>query len=274
VDEVGQLGETFNQMADQIEAEVEAIRQAEERYRILSESLEQTVQRRTEELQLTNKELESFAYSVSHDLRAPLRTITGFANIIIEDYQSNLEPEIQSHLQRIVKATNKMAELIDALLNFSRLGRAAINKESINLAELTQNLTSCCPSEQETRQIEWVIGELPVVEADPVLIEQVFVNLINNAVKYTRGRKPAQIEIGSYLDQQQRVFFIKDNGVGFNMQYADKLFGVFQRLHAESEFEGTGIGLATVQRIIYRHEGKIWAEAIEGEGATFYFTLG
>ena len=275
LDEVGQLGETFNQMAEQIENEVAEIRKGEERYRTLRESLEQMVYQRTEDLQLANKDLESFAYSVSHDLRSPLRTIAGFANVIIEDYPSDLDPTIKSHLDRIIHAANKMAELIDALLTFSRSGRKVVNKKSINLAEIVQNVIANCQSAiTGGRQVEWIVGDLPNVNADPILIEQVYANLVDNALKYTRGRAPARIEIGSISENQHYLFFVKDNGVGFNMAYAERLFGVFQRLHPESEFEGTGIGLATVQRIIFRHEGRLWAESEVDVGATFWFTLG
>jgi PAS domain S-box-containing protein len=248
-------------------------RKAEEANKELNEQLDQRVRERTAELLTANKELESFSYSVSHDLRAPLRAINGFSNLLISDYADKLPSEALEYLDKVRENANKMASLIDDLLTFSRLGRNPLKKRRVDLRGLVVQVIEDLHTETEGRQIKWTIGELPVCHADPALLKQVYANLIGNALKYTRPRNPAVIEIGSRLLRGQMVFHVHDNGVGFDMRYAENLFGVFQRLHTEEEFEGTGIGLAIVQRIVNRHGGRIWAEAEVGEGATFYFTL-
>jgi PAS domain S-box-containing protein len=248
-------------------------RKAEEAIKELNEQLDQRVRERTAELVAANKELESFSYSVSHDLRAPLRAINGFSNLLISDYADKLPSEALEYLDKVRENANKMASLIDDLLTFSRLSRNPLKKRRVDLRGLVVQVIEDLHTETEGRQIKWTIGELPVCHADPALLKQVYANLIGNALKYTRPRNPAVIEIGSRLLRGQMVFHVHDNGVGFDMRYAENLFGVFQRLHTEEEFEGTGIGLAIVQRIVNRHGGRIWAEAEVGEGATFYFTL-
>jgi signal transduction histidine kinase len=228
---------------------------------------------RTLELEAINGELETFTYSVSHDLRAPLRHIHGFSKILLEDFGPKMDPDAQRFLQRIQDATNQMGRLVDDLLNLSRLGRQEIVVQITGLQSLVKEAIEDLKSEIGDRQIEWKIGKLPFVECDAGLIRQVFANLLSNAVKYTRPKELACIEVGQITRDGRVELFIRDNGVGFNMKYADKLFGVFQRLHRQEDFEGTGVGLATVLRIITKHGGQIRAEAELDNGATFYFTL-
>ena len=229
---------------------------------------------RTLELEAINSELETFTYSVSHDLRAPLRHIHGFSKILLEEFSSRMEPDAQKLLQRIQDATKQMGRLVDDLLNLSRLGRQDINVQITGLHALVKEAIEDLHSEIGERKIEWKIGELPFVECDPGLIKQVFANLLSNALKYTRPKERAVIEVGQATRDGRVEIFVRDNGVGFNMKYADKLFGVFQRLHRQEDFEGTGVGLATVLRIINKHGGQIRAEAELDKGAAFYFTLG
>jgi PAS domain S-box-containing protein len=220
------------------------------------------------------KELEAFTYSVSHDLRAPLRHISAFSKILTEEFGSNLPPEAQHHVQRIQEGTRRMGLLVDDLLNLARVGRCDVSLRVSGLKSVVDEVLADLAPEFADRKIEWKIGNLPFVECDPGLIKQVFQNLFSNAVKFTRPRNQAVIEVGQKDRDGTTVVFVRDNGVGFNMKYADKLFGVFQRLHRVEDFEGTGVGLATVQRIIQKHGGRIWAEAELDKGATFYFTLG
>jgi light-regulated signal transduction histidine kinase (bacteriophytochrome) len=236
--------------------------------------LERRVEERTAELAAANKELEAFTYSVSHDLRAPLRHVDGFAKLLLEDYAPQLDPAAQKHLERVREATRHMSQLVDDLLGLARVGRQEVNKQIVGLNALVDEVLAELKPETESRQIIWEIGRLPSVECDPRLMKQVFFNLLSNAIKYTRPRERAIIEVREVQQQEQAVIFVRDNGVGFDMKYADKLFGVFQRLHRQEDFEGTGVGLATAQRIIYKHRGRIWAEAELGKGAVFYFTLG
>ncbi|MHB8629933.1 MAG: sensor histidine kinase [Aggregatilineales bacterium] len=225
-------------------------------------------------LESANKELEAFSYSVSHDLRAPLRAIDGFSRILLEEHAPQLTPAAARYLQRVRDNAQRMGQLIDDLLRFARLSRQPLNKQTVSLTDLVRQVLDELRSEQAGRQVELVTAELSVSEADPALLKQVYVNLISNAFKYTRGREPARIEIG-YEDQNgERRYFVKDNGAGFDMQYASKLFGVFQRLHSAQEYEGTGVGLAIVQRVVNRHGGRVWAVGEVNQGATFYFTLG
>jgi len=248
-------------------------RQTEEAVRALNEQLDKRVRERTAELEAANKELESFSYSVSHDLRAPLRAINGFSNLLISDYAGKLSGEALEYLDKVKENANKMASLIDDLLTFSRLSRNPLKKRRVDLRGLVVQVVEDLHAEVGEREIKWQIGELPPCLADPALLKQVYANLIGNALKYTRLRPAPVIEIGSRQLRGQTVYFVRDNGVGFEMKYAGNLFGVFQRLHTEAEFEGTGIGLAIVQRIVNRHGGRIWAEAEVDKGATFFFTL-
>lgn len=240
----------------------------------LKAELEQRVRERTTELEVANQELESFSYSVSHDLRAPLRAINGFSRILNDDFTAELNPIARGFLKKIIDSGDKMGHLIDDLLNFSRLGRKTLVSQPVDMNAVVQSVLETLSVETAGRQIEWILSKLPVANADSVLTQQVYANLIGNAVKYSRNRQQARIEIGSLDQDGKLVYFVRDNGAGFDMQFAGRLFGVFQRLHREEEFEGTGIGLAIVQRIIQRHGGRVWAEAEVDKGATFYFTLG
>src|SRR5271165_485759 len=232
------------------------------------------LERRTAELSETNIELESFAYSVAHDLRAPLRHIAGYSNVLTEDYGPQLDGEGRRHLEKLVNGAQKMGRLVDDLLSLSKIGRQELSLEAVPLDALLREVVEEVGRECSGREIEWRIGDLFNTDCDPGLMKQVFVNLLSNAVKYTARRKHAVIEVGQTIQNDKRVVFVRDNGVGFEMQYVDKLFGVFQRLHKARDFEGTGVGLAIVQRIIQRHRGRIWAEAETDHGATFFFALG
>ena len=238
------------------------------------EQLNVELQHHASQLESTNKELEAFSYSVSHDLRAPLRHIDGFVKMLNKHSGDKLDERGRRYLGIIDDSAQRMGVLIDDLLVFSRMSRAELRLSKVSTDSLVHEAVDGLQTEINGRQIHWDIGALPEVEADPSMLQQVWVNLISNAVKYTRPRQTAEIQIGySDSDGKEYVFFVHDNGVGFDMQYADKLFGVFQRLHREDEFEGTGIGLANVSRIVHRHGGRVWAEGNPGTGATFYFSL-
>src|SRR3989454_8328244 len=234
---------------------------------------EEKAKKFNEQLEAANKELDAFSYSVAHDLRAPLRAIDGFSRILLEDHAPTLAPEAQHYLNVVRKNSQHMGLLIDDLLAFSRLSRQPLNNQLVKPADLVQQCVDELRAEQQGRRVEIAIGDLPACQADPALLKQVWLNLMSNALKYTRKQEVAVIEVGSREQAGACVCFLKDNGVGFDMQYVDKLFGVFQRLHRHEEYEGTGVGLAIVQRIIHRHGGRVWAEAAVNKGATFYFTF-
>ncbi|HEX8898050.1 MAG TPA: PAS domain S-box protein, partial [Chthoniobacterales bacterium] len=250
-------------------------KQAQEKVRRLNEELEQRVIQRTAELEAANKELEAFSYSVSHDLRAPLRAVDGFSQAVLEDFGPHLPEEGRRYLATIRSGAQKMGALIDDLLTFSRLSRLPLTKRSVNNVRLVRETLEELGFPPKDRQVEMRVAELPPALGDQALLRQLWVNLLSNAVKYTRRRESAVIEVGFRRGEEngETIYFVRDNGTGFDMRYADKLFGVFQRLHRAEEFEGTGVGLAIVQRIVHRHSGRVWAEAAVDQGATFYFTL-
>jgi PAS domain S-box-containing protein len=249
-------------------------KQAEEELALYRDHLEALVQERTVELEASSKELQDFTYSVSHDLRAPLRHIDGFMELLQEKTATDFDEKGRHYMGAISEAARKMGRLIDELLSFTRMGRHALSIRKVDLAELVRDILREFEPETAGRSIDWRIGDLPVASGDGAMLRTALVSLISNALKFTHLRKTARIEIGSIAGQaSEAVIFVRDNGVGFDMAYADKLFGVFQRLHREEEFEGTGIGLANVRRIIVRHGGRVWAEGKPDQGATFYFAL-
>jgi len=267
-----QRGELRQTMSD-LHAQIRARQTAEDEIRRINDELEDRVAQRTAELQQINQELEAFTYSVSHDLRAPLRHMDGFSKILQVEYRKQLPEEAQHFLDRVRSASTRMTALVDDLLSLSRIGRQAVRKESISLRELVEEARSELTEEAGERAIEWRVAELPEVEGDPLLLRQVVTNLLSNALKFTNNKAIAAIEIGSREEGPETVVYVRDNGAGFDPRYADKLFGVFQRLHRQDEFPGTGIGLATVQRIVHKHNGRVWAESRVGQGACFYFSL-
>ena len=244
-------------------------RQSDEDIENLNNLLKQQVLR----LELANEEMETFSYSVSHDLRAPLRHMRSFMDLLQKRMEGQLDEKSSQYAGFISNAAKKMEQLINDLLSLARLGRLEFQKGEVNISNLVKEIVDQVSGETMGRDIKWKLGELPVVRGEQSLLKLVLVNLISNAVKFTSTRTRAEIEIGCSKNGSEDVFFIRDNGVGFNMDYVDRLFGVFQRLHPESEFEGTGIGLANVRRIISLHEGRTWAESPVGQGATFYFTI-
>ncbi len=272
-DEVGNLASVFDLMLGTIEAEErmkEAARQELEHNR---DRLEEEVNRRTEALQEANRELESFSYSVSHDLRAPLRGINGFSQLLVNNYSEQIDDTGRDYLQRILRASNHMGDLIDELLALARVSRCELQRRPVAMGKLAERGIERLREAYPEREVEVMIGEMPEVNADPTLMGVVLDNLLGNAWKFTAGREDARIEMGCRHKREQCIYYVRDNGAGFDMRYVDKLFGIFQRLHNAEDFEGTGVGLATVQRILHRHGGRIWAEAEEGKGATFYFIV-
>ena len=247
---------------------------AQERLRADTERLEQRVGERTAELAAANRELEAFSYSVSHDLRTPLRAIDGYAARMFEDTASHLSPTGVGYLQRIRDSAQRMSDLINDLLTFARFGRQALTKKEVDTESLVDQVLQDLEPRLLGRDVQVVKGRLPKTQADPNLLREVFLNLLDNALKFTSKRTQARIEIGCQAKRSPCVWYVRDNGVGFDMSHADQLFGVFARLHSEQEFEGTGVGLALVQRIVQRHGGDIWAQAEKDVGAAFYFTLG
>lgn len=224
-------------------------------------------------LETVNNELEAFTYSVSHDLRAPLRAISGFAEAVVEDYGPRLDDEGKRYLALIQSNAHQMGRLIDDLLNFSRLGRLQMSVAQVDLGALARTVFDELSALEPERRIAFEIGRVPLAQGDPALVRQVLVNLLSNAIKFTRTRVEASVEFGYMPDCDGGAYYVRDNGVGFDMRYVDKLFGVFQRLHPAAEFEGTGVGLALVQRILSRHGGRAWAEGAVDRGAVFYFAL-
>jgi len=264
--------EKENRAAELIIA-IEDLKKAEFQIAELNIGLEQKIIERTAQLEAANKEMESFSYSVSHDLRAPLRAINGFTQILVEDYQDQLDPDALEILNEIVGNSSRMGQLIDNLLEFSRFGKQNLSMVNINITEMVESIVKGLQKEHSDRQVNITIHPLENITGDKNMLKQVFINMISNAFKYTGRKEKAVIEIGSYEKDKQSVYYVKDNGAGFDMKYYDKLYGVFQRLHSSNEFEGTGVGLAIIQRIINKHSGSAWAEGIVNQGASFYISL-
>jgi light-regulated signal transduction histidine kinase (bacteriophytochrome) len=270
---VGELTDGFNRMLTGIQERESALHSANEAIQELNVDLDRRVKIRTAQLEAANDELEAFSYTVSHDLRAPLRSMDGFSQAVLEDFGPSLPDEGKRYLQTIREGAQRMGELIDDLLAFSRLSRQPLFKQEVATGELVRACLADLETQRRGRDIEVRVGDLPSCRADPALLRQVWTNLLSNAFKYTRMRESALVEIGCTRKDGRDIFHVRDNGSGFDMKYVDKLFGVFQRLHRVEDFEGTGVGLAIVQRIVDRHGGSVWAEGIVDAGANFCFTL-
>jgi light-regulated signal transduction histidine kinase (bacteriophytochrome) len=270
--DLGPDGKPYQYVA--IRADVTERKRVEEQLHNLNLTLERHVAERTAQLELANKELEAFSYSVSHDLRAPLRHVDGFAGLLLKSDGPLVSERGRRYLDHIAQSAKQMGTLIDDLLAFARLSRSTLKATPVSLNEIVGEARAETTADAGDRTIEWNIAKLPMVHGDRALLRQVMVNLLSNAVKYTRSRTPARVEVGLMAaGGEEVILFVRDNGVGFDPQYAGRLFGVFQRLHRADEFEGTGIGLANVRRIVHRHGGRTWAESTPGEGATFYCAL-
>jgi len=250
------------------------------RLRLEKTELEGRLRERTLDLEIANRELktangelEAFAYSVAHDLGAPLRAIQSLGRIVVDDYAAQLPSEAQGFMTQILTSAERMKRMMDDLLRLSRISQSQLSKQKIELSTLVKDVLADLRGEYESRSVEVRLGQLPDCVGDAALLKQVFVNLLSNAFKFTRGKPQAVVEIGYEEQGDKKVYFVRDNGAGFDLKNAPRLFGVFQRLHGEKEFEGTGVGLSIVRRIVERHDGRIWADAMAGQGATFYFTL-
>jgi light-regulated signal transduction histidine kinase (bacteriophytochrome) len=271
-DEVGLLVDAFNGMLNELGHRTEILERSEEDLRLLNAELEDRVTARTAQLEAAIKELESFSYSVSHDLRAPLRAISGFAGLLQESHQESLDAEAQRKLSIISGQAARMGTLIDDLLAFSRLGRKALKPASLDMAQMARQSFDRLNHDGDVHP-EIRIGKLPAATADASLLEQVWSNLLSNAIKFSSKKDKPVVEVGAISEESENIYFVRDNGAGFDPRYTSKLFGVFQRLHGEVEFPGTGVGLALVHRIISRHGGRVWADGQPGDGATFHFSL-
>jgi light-regulated signal transduction histidine kinase (bacteriophytochrome)/HAMP domain-containing protein len=286
-DEIGVLVDSFNDLLAEVGRRTEALettnrrleQEAGERERAqrdlrdLAADLERGVEERTAQLEAVNRELEGFSYSVSHDLRAPLRAVAGFANVLEEDYADRLDDEGRRLLGVVQSEAQRMGQLIDELLAFSRLGRKEMQIAEVDMTPLVQDTFERLAEHHSGAVPRLHLGTLPPCKGDPVLLGQVWANLLSNAMKFSSKREDPQIEVNAASDGGEHIYFVRDNGAGFDPRFQSKLFGVFQRLHSASEFPGTGVGLALVQRIVSRHGGRVWAESTPGEGATFYYTL-
>ncbi len=286
-DELGYLVDAFNDMLAELGRRAQALEEAnalleneaaerqraDEGLRQLNAELEARVSDRTAQLEAANKELEGFSYSVSHDLRAPLRWIVGFSDALMEDHGPALDDEARRKIGIIRNEGTRMGLLIDDLLAFSRLGRKALSTGEVHMTALAETCWETLKSQQDASRVDVRIDHLPDARGDRVLLGQVLVNLLSNALKFSAKQPNPRIDVSAITDQNEHIYFVRDNGAGFNPKYQAKLFGVFQRLHDAAEFPGTGVGLALVQRIVNRHGGRVWAEGKPDEGATFYFTL-
>ena len=272
-DEIGVLVDAFNNMLDEVADRTAVLERTQDELKTLNVELEHRVEARTAQLEAANKELEGFSYSVSHDLRAPLRAVGGFAELLWSDHGAQLDAEAKRKLDIIRAEAARMGTLIDDLLAFSRLGRKSLQPAELDMAEIATKVFERLRAEPGGDRVTLTMGRLPRAVADRALLEQVWVNLLSNAIKFSAKQEQPVVEVGGITEEREHVYYVRDNGAGFDPRYQSKLFGVFQRLHDGSEFPGTGVGLALVQRIVLRHGGRVWAEGKPDEGATFHFTL-